>query len=346
MASTLLGALPSEVAVMGTLTGNLHLLMVPFYRPTPTRYKILIESQAFPSDRYAATSQIEFHGYDPSEALLELSPRANESYLRDEDYAAVLKQHGSSIAFILLPGVQYYTGQALDLAKWTALGHAYGCYVGWDLAHAIGNVGLELHAWQVDCAVWCSYKYLNGGPGCIAGLFVHDQHGQITPRLKGWWGHTLMTRFQMDPKAMEWSEGAAGFRLSNPSILGLTGLVGAMHVFKKVPFSRLVEKSTWLTSYLMLLIQSMFSSNLLQILTPFDPKFRGCQVSLKILHPTLQTSTIVQKLLEMGIVVDKREPNVIRVSPTPLYNSYLDCWEFVNALKTIFESGLMVEEIH
>lgn len=267
-----------------------------------------------------------------ADALVELAPRPGEHCLRTEDIARVLSEEGAAIALVLLPGVQYFTGQVLAVREVTACARRAGCVVGWDLAHAIGNVPLALHAWDVDFAVWCSYKYLNGGPGCLAGLFVHARHAwAAVPRLTGWWGNTLRTRFSMH-KHMDLAPGAPGFRQSNPSILGMTGLAGALHVFDKVPFHTLRAKSVLLTTYLLLLLTH---SSPVHILTPTDPAQRGCQVSLLVKG---KATALLHALEAYGIVVDKREPDVLRVSPTPLYNTFSECWRFVQAFREALSS--------
>src|SRR5271167_3240034 len=264
----LVGAKPAEVVVMNSLTVNLHLLMVSFYRPSTQRHKILIEGSAFPSDQYAVKSQIRFHGFDPSSSLIELTPRTGESVIREEDILALFQREGDSIALVLLGGVNYASGQAFNMAEITKAGHAHGCVVGFDLAHAAGNLPLALHDWEVDFAVWCSYKYLNGGPGCIGGSFVHQRHSQAwnLPRFAGWWGHDERTRFQMDPEFRP-MVGADGWQLSNPSILAMAALRASMDIFDEAGMDQLRTKSVALTGYLEFLLNQDASSKF-ETITP------------------------------------------------------------------------------
>jgi kynureninase len=327
----LVGALPTEVVVMNALTVNLHLMLVSFYRPTSERFKILIEADAFPSDRYAVASHLAWHGYDPQEALLTLQPRPGEAVVRQEDIEALLHREGSSIALVWLGGVNYYSGQVFDMAAITTSGHAQGCVVGFDLAHAAGNIRLELHDWNVDCAVWCSYKYLNAGPGATAGCFVHERYANRPdlPRLAGWWGHNKETRFQMPP-AFDPIPGAEGWQLSNPPILQLAALRASMTLFDGAGMSALRQKSERLTGYLAYLIQDRALPGV-TIITPDDPAQRGAQLSLQIKR---HGRALHQQLTEAHIICDWREPDVIRVAPVPLYNTFLDVFTFVNALDT------------
>jgi kynureninase len=322
----LVGATPSEVVVMNSLTVNLHLMMVSFYRPTAARHKILVEGGAFPSDQYAVKSQIRFHGFDPSSSLLELRPRPEESCLREEDLHAVIDRKGNSIALILLGGVNYVTGQALDLAAVTEAGHKKGCIVGFDLAHAAGNVPLRLHDWDADFAVWCNYKYLNGGPGCVGGCFVHQRHARAwnVPRFAGWWGHDEKTRFRMGPE-FDPMDGAEGWQLSNPPILALAPLRASLDIFSQVGMERLRAKSVSLTGYAEFLLRQKKSSRF-SILTPAEPGRRGAQLSLRVPR---EGRIICDKLAGQGIIGDWREPNIFRVAPVPLYNSYQDVFRFV-----------------
>jgi kynureninase len=323
----LVGALPSEVVVMNSLTVNLHLMMVSFYRPTPARNKIVIESSAFPSDQYAVQSQISFHGYDPKESLLEIVPRAGETTIRSEDIETLIAEKGDQIALILLGGVNYYTGQAFDCSRITETAHVQGCVVGFDMAHAAGNLQLLLHDWGVDFAVWCSYKYLNGGPGCVAGCFVHERHArnQELPRFAGWWGHDKRSRFQM-PSRFQPSAGAEGWQLSNPSILSMAALRASMEIFDEVTIARLRAKSETLTSYLEFLLAREACENF-SILTPRDPSQRGAQLSLQIRKGG---RAVCERLAQRGIICDWREPDTLRVAPVPLYNSFLDAHTFAD----------------
>lgn len=325
----LMGAHEVEVVNMNTLTVNLHLMLVSFYRPTPTRHKILVEAMSFPSDRYAVQSQIRYHGYEPQTSLIELSPRNGESTIQCDDVQDVLDQEGDSVALVLLGAINYYNGQLMDLAGITTAGHSKGCVVGFDLAHAAGNVPLELHDWGPDFAVWCSYKYLNGGPGCVAGCFVHERHAGHTdlPRFAGWWGHNKDTRFDM-PADYEPIAGAEGWQLSNPSILPLASLRAAMDIFDEAEMSRLRAKSVKLTGYLEFLLKERCSS-FVEILTPLDEAQRGCQLSLRVAG---NGRLLFDKLNERNVICDWRTPDVIRVAPVPLYNTFHDVYLFVDVL--------------
>ncbi len=330
----LVGAKPSEVVVMNTLSVNLHLMMVSFYRPTPQRHKIVIESSAFPSDQYAVKSQIAFHGFDPATSLVELSPRKDETTLRTEDIEEFIKREGDSIALIMLGGVNYYTGQVFDMERITRAGHAKACIVGFDLAHAAGNIPLKLHDWDVDFAVWCSYKYLNSGPGSLAGCFVHERHGNnfSLPRFAGWWGQDKSTRFLMGPD-FNAIPGAEGWQLSNPPILSMTAVRASMEIFDEVGMERVREKSLKLTGYLEYLIDQNLSGRV-RCITPRDANQRGCQLSLVV---TGRGKSIHKALTERGVICDWREPDVIRVAPVPLYNSFVDVHSFVTILKEILQ---------
>lgn len=329
----LVGAQPLEVVIMNSLTVNLHLMMVSFYRPIATRHKIVVESGAFPSDQYAVKSQIRFHGFDPATSQIELTPRPGESCLRDEDIQSLIEREGDSIALILLGGVNYATGQAFDMASVTRWGHAQGCMVGFDLAHAAGNLLLKLHEWDPDFAVWCSYKYLNGGPGCIGGCFVHERHADSRnlPRLAGWWGHDEKSRFEMGPNFQPMS-GADGWQLSNPSILSLTALRASMDIFHEVGIERLRAKSVSLTSYLEFLLNQNDSKKF-SIITPQEIERRGAQLSIRIPE---QGRVLCDGLAREGIFGDWREPDTFRVAPVPLYNSYQDVFRFAQRFVAAF----------
>jgi len=331
--AALAGALPSEVVVMNSLTANLHLMMASFYCPTADRYKILIESGAFPSDQYAVKSQIAFQGFNPEESLLECRPRDSESYLRDEDIASIIEREGSSIAVILLGAVNYASGQLFNLPEITSLGHRMGCVVGFDLAHAIGNVPLHLHDWGPDFAVWCSYKYLNGGPGCVGGCFVHERHARAfeLPRFAGWWGHDEPTRFRMGPDFQPMA-GAEGWQLSNPPILALAPLRASMEIFAEAGIERLRAKSLTLTGYMEFLLQQTHSPAF-SILTPADPNRRGAQLSIRIAH---DGRSLCDRLAAEGVIGDWREPDTFRVAAVPLYNSYRDVYRFVQRFASRF----------
>ena len=328
----LVGAQPAEVVAMNSLTVNLHLMMVSFYLPTSDRPAILIEKNAFPSDRYAVESQIRFHGFDPASALIELEADEPNGTISLAGIERVLDQRGSRIALVLLPGVQYLTGQAFDLNQVTGLARDKGCVVGWDLAHAVGNVPLNLHDSGADFAVWCSYKYLHSGPGAVAGCFVHARPSHaVLPRFAGWWGNDQATRFRMGP-AFNPTPGADGWQLSNPPILALAPLRVSLEIFHRAGSARLREKSVALTGYLASLREKELS-HIVHIATPAESARRGCQLSLRVKGPRDAGRRLFDHLTANGIVVDWREPDVIRAAPTPLYNSYLDCLRFVQAVR-------------
>jgi len=320
----LVGAKPLEVVVMNSLTVNLHLMMVSFYRPTKSRHKIVIERGAFPSDQYAVQSQIRFHGFDPATSLIELTPLPGESCLREEEIEASIERE-EDIALIMLGGVNYATGQAFDTARITRAGHKQGCIVGFDLAHAAGNVPLKLHEWGPDFAVWCSYKYLNGGPGCVAGCFVHERHTRAwdLPRFAGWWGHDEESRFEMGPNFQP-MPGADGWQLSNPPIVSLAVLRASMDVFGEAGVSRLRAKSETLTGYLEFLLDQKSSAKF-SIITPREKARRGAQLSIRMAR---NGKLFCESLAGEGIIGDWREPDTFRVAPVPLYNSYGDVFRF------------------
>ena len=321
----LVGAKPLEVVVMNSLTVNLHLMMISFYRPTPGRNKIVIERGAFPSDQYAVKSQIRFHGFDPETALIELSPRPGESCIREGEIESLIEREGAQIALVLLGGVNYSTGQAFNMARITRAGQDRGCVVGFDLAHACGNLPLKLHEWAPDFAVWCSYKYLNGGPGCVAGCFVHERHAREweVPRFAGWWGHDEKTRFEMGPD-FQAMVGAEGWQLSNPSIVSLAVLRASMEIFHEAGMERLRKKSKSLTGYLEFLLDRN-ASNDFAIVTPREKERRGAQLSIRIPR---NGRALCEQLTQQGIFGDWREPDTFRVAHVPLYNSYLDVFQF------------------
>ncbi|MGA7400558.1 MAG: kynureninase [Candidatus Sulfotelmatobacter sp.] len=328
--AALVGAKPIEVVVMNSLTVNLHLMMTSFYRPTRGRHKILVERGAFPSDQYAVKSQIQFHGFDPATALIELTPPPGESCLRDEQIEAVIERSGDEIALILMGGVNYATGQAFDMAGITRAGHARGCVVGFDLAHAAGNLLLTLHDCGSDFAVWCSYKYLNGGPGCVAGCFVHERHASSwdMPRFAGWWGHDEGSRFQMGPNFQAMT-GAEGWQLSNPSIMSLAVLRASMDIFHEAGMERLRAKSISLTSYLEFLLSQVKSASF-SVITPSEKERRGAQLSIRIRQ---NGRALCEQMASEGIVGDWREPDTFRVAPVPLYNSYQDVFQFAERFR-------------
>ncbi len=321
----LVGAKAGEVVVMNSLTVNLHLMMTTFYRPTSQRYKILMEANAFPSDRYAVGSQLRLHGHDAETSLIELAPRAGETYVRIEDIEERIAAEGESIALILFGGVNYYNGQAFDFARITRAGHAAGCVVGFDMAHAAGNLHLRLNEWNADFAIWCSYKYLNAGPGAIAGCYVNERHAKNTalPRFAGWWGHDKESRFRMGPD-FQAIPSAEGWQLSNPSILSLAALRASMEIFDEAGIERLRAKSERLTGYLEFLLKQD-SSKRFEIITPSDPGQRGAQLSLRIPN---DGKRVCDRLAKAGVICDWREPDIMRVAPVPLYNSFMDSYIF------------------
>ncbi|MCE7733717.1 MAG: kynureninase [Candidatus Heimdallarchaeota archaeon] len=326
----IVGAKPEEIAVMNTLTVNLHLMMVSFYKPTKDRYKIIIEGSAFPSDQYAVKSQIKFHGYNPKDALIELHIDKEEGIIPHEKIETIIREQGDSVALIMLGGVNYYTGQVFDMKRITELGHDQGCIVGFDLAHAAGNVLLELHNWNVDFAVWCNYKYLNSGPGAIAGCFVHERHGNNPdiPRFAGWWGHDKETRFLMDDTFVPIA-GAEGWQISNTPLFSMAPIKSSTSIFNEAGMKSLVIKSEKLTNYLQFLIERIASDNIW--ITPKNSDDRGCQISV---HVREGGKDLYQKLTEKGVICDWREPDVIRIAPIPLYNSFADVYHFYEILKT------------
>jgi kynureninase len=324
----IVGAKPEEVVVMNSLTANLHFLMVSFYRPTSKRYKILFDYSPFPSDRYAIESQIRFHGFDPQEGMIELTPDAGSETVSLTHIQNILERHGDEIALILIGGVNYYTGQAYDIKSITAMGHAKGCVVGFDLAHAAGNLLLNLHDDGPDFAAWCSYKYLNSGPGSLSGCFIHERHHQADlPRFAGWWGNDKKTRFLMKDEFVPIPT-AEGWQLSNPPILSMAAIKASLDLFEEAGIARLRKKSENLTAYLEYLI-SQNGSNAIKIITPTDPDQRGCQLSLQMKNPDKR---LHEYLTLKGIISDWREPDVIRVAPTPLYNTFEDVWRFNQVL--------------
>ncbi len=327
----LVGAEPLEVVAMNTLSVNLHLMMVSFFRPRGPRRRVVIERGAFPSDRHAVVSQLLFHGLDPQRDLIELAPRAGENSLREEDIEELLQRDGEHIALVLLPGVQYYTGQFLDIARLTRAAQAQGCRVGVDLAHAVGNLPLKLHEWGPDFAVWCHYKYCNAGPGAVGGCFVHNRHAHNfeLPRFSGWWGHDRATRFKMGPEFVP-QPGAEGWQLSNPPILALAPLIASMELFDEAGIDALREQSLQLTGELERLIDERLGEHI-EIITPREPSRRGCQLSLRLRGSGGRP--LFDRISAAGVVCDWREPGVIRVAPAPLYNTMDEVREFVDLIQ-------------
>lgn len=336
----LVGALPSEVVNMNSLTVNLHLMMVSFYRPQGERRKLLIEKGAFPSDRHAVESQVLFHGLDPATDLLEIAPRDGEYTVRDDDLLRIIDEQGEQIALILLPGVQYYTGQVFEMAAITEAAHKKGCLAAFDLAHAAGNIPCQLHDWGVDFAAWCSYKYLNSGPGSVAGCFVHERHAsdRELPRFAGWWGHDQESRFEMGPEFKPMT-GAEGWQLSNPPILALAPVLASLEIFHEAGMGRLREKSLSLTALMARLLHERLGSRL-EILTPDDPRQRGCQLSIRLTGKRNDRESrreVFDALAAKDVICDWREPDVIRAAPVPLYNSHEDVWLFVERLEACLQ---------
>ncbi|HEY0698561.1 MAG TPA: kynureninase [Micromonospora sp.] len=336
----LVGALPAEVVVMNTLTVNLHLLMVSFYRPTGRRTRIVIEDSAFPSDSYVVRSQARFHGLDPDSTVVRLRPRPGEEHLRTADVCRFLAEEGDTVALVLLGGINYLTGELMDMLAITEAGHAAGALVGWDLAHAAGNVPLRLHDWGADFAAWCNYKYLNSGPGAIAGAFVHARHlaDRDIQRFEGWWGNDPATRFEMTPICRP-PDRADAWQLSTPPLFSLSPVRTSLEIFDKVGIGVLRERSLRLTGYLERLLDEVTRVRPVTVVTPRDPARRGCQLSLRVLDGDADQ---LAKLLrhEHGVITDARRPDIVRAAPAPLYSTYHDCWRLADALlRTLPESG-------
>jgi kynureninase len=337
--SQIVGCLPEEVIVMNQLTVNLHLLMVSFYRPTKERYKIICEEKAFPSDQYALESQVRYHGFDPPEAIIEIKPGKGEHVLRTEDIVSAIEANKDSVALVLFGGLNYYTGQFFDLLTITAEAHRVGAYAGFDLAHAAGNVSLKLHEWNVDFACWCSYKYLNSGPGSVAGAFIHKRlHStRDLPRFAGWWGHTKEKRFLME-KGFDPIPTAEGWQLSNAPVLSMAAHKASLDIFDEAGMDHLIKKSRLLSGYLHFILDEINSwqkEMLIEVITPDNEEERGCQVSMLMLKKGRE---IFDELNRQGVIVDWREPNVIRVAPVPLYNTFEDIWKFGDIIKSILNS--------
>lgn len=323
--SKIMGCGEDEVTVSNALTVNLHFLMLSFYRPTARRYKVMMEAGAFPSDQYCVETQVKHHGFNPADAIVEIAPRAGEKTLRTEDILQAISDHADSLALVMFGGINYYTGQLFDLAAITEAAHKTGALAGFDLAHVAGNVPMELHDWDVDFAAWCSYKYLNGGPGAAAGLFVHERWGQNIghQRLGGWWGNDEKTRFQME-KGFVPQPGAGGWNISTAQVFNMVGLKAALEIIDEAGIHRMREKSIRLTGYLEFLLYQLKGIRF-EIITPSDPAQRGAQLSL--FFPE-RAKELHQRMIDQGIVVDYREPGVVRVAPAPLYNSFEDVYRF------------------
>ncbi|MFZ9388569.1 MAG: kynureninase [Chitinophagaceae bacterium] len=334
--SRIIGCHETEVVVMNQLTVNLHLLLVTFYRPTSKRYKILCEAKAFPSDQYALESQVRYHGYDPAEAIIEVSPRSGEQLLRHEDILAAIAEHGESLATVLMGGVNYYSGQLFDMESITRAAHAAGAMAGFDLAHAAGNVELRLHDWDVDFACWCSYKYLNSGPGGVAGVYIHERHAtnKSLPRFAGWWGYRKDTRFNME-KGFDAIPTAEGWQLSNAPVLSMAAHKAALDIFEEAGQERLHAKRKKLSGFLYYILEecnTKAGEQMIEIITPSDPAKRGCQLSMQLREKGRE---VFAELSRQGVIADWREPNVIRAAPVPLYNSYEDVYRFGEIISSI-----------
>jgi len=337
--SRIVGCLPEEAIAMNQLTVNLHLLMVSFYRPSTERYKIICEEKAFPSDQYAIESQVRFHGFNPGEAIVEVKPRTGEQNLRTEDILSTIEEHKKSVALVLFGGLNYYTGQLFNLKAITRAAHSAGAYAGFDLAHAAGNVALKLHDWNADFACWCSYKYLNSGPGSVAGAYIHQRHisNRSLPRLAGWWGHTKEKRFMME-KGFDPIPTAEGWQISNAPILSMAAHKASLDIFDEAGMDQLILKAKFLSGYLHFILAEINGGQkekLIEVITPQNEEERGCQVSMLMLKKGRE---IFDELNRQGVIVDWREPNVIRVAPVPLYNTFEDVWKFGNIIESILNS--------
>ena len=336
----IVGAQESEVVCMSSLTTNIHLLFVSFYRPTKTRYKIISEAKMFPSDRYLLETQAQFHGFDPDNAIIEVAPREGERLIRHEDILAAIAANAEDLAMVFFGGVNYFTGQLFDMPGLTTAAHEVGAIAGFDLAHAAGNVPLSLHDWSVDFAAWCSYKYLNSGPGNVGGIFVHERHGRSfdLPRFGGWWGHDKSTRFQMK-SGFKPMEGAEGWQLSNAPVLGMSAMKASIDIFADVGMQALREKSEKLTGYLEFTIDQLaaeFPDAEISMITPRDPARRGSQISIDIAG---RERKLFDKMIAAGVIADFREPCIIRMAPVPLYNSFEDVFTFGEVMRKLLEEN-------
>ena len=330
----LVGAEVGETVCMNTLTANLHFLMATFYRPTAERFRIVIEDAAFPSDSYAVASQAVHHGLDPARTVVRLRPREGEHVLRTEDVVELLEREGGTVALVLLGAVNYLTGELMDIPAITDATHAAGAVSGWDLAHAAGNVHLAVHDWDVDWAAWCSYKYLNGGPGAVAGAFVHERHARDVslPRLSGWWGNDLSERFRMEPDFVPRPD-VESWQVSNPPVLSLAPVRVSLELFDRIGMSKLRERSLRLTGYLEALLDGAAPEIVAEVITPRDPSARGCQLSLRV--PSGAKALAERLGDEEGVICDEREPNVVRLAPVPLYSTFHDVWRAVEGLRRL-----------
>ena len=339
LVSKIVGALPEEVVVMNQLTVNLHLLMVSFYRPTKERYKIICEAKAFPSDQYAIETQVNFHGFS-RDAIIEIAPREGEHTIRTEDILSVIDAHKDSVALVLFGGVNYYSGQVLDMRAITEAAHKAGALCGFDLAHAAGNVELKLHDWNADFACWCSYKYMNSGPGGVSGVFIHQKHlsNKDLPRFAGWWGHKKETRFLMQP-GFDPIPTAEGWQLSNAPVLSMAAHKASIDIFDEAGMPALVKKGKQLSGYLQFILNEINAESeqkVVEVITPAEEAARGCQVSLLML---VRGKEVFRTLMDRGVIADWREPNVIRVAPVPLYNRFEDVWQFGQIIKEVLATA-------
>lgn len=334
--SKIVGCKEDEVTVMNSLTVNLHLLMLSFYRPAPEKFKIIMEAGAFPSDQYAVETLLNHYGYDPSSSIIEIAPKNGEKLLHTEDIIATIEEHDENVAMVMLGGINYYTGQVFDIKKITHAAHKVNAIAGFDLAHAVGNVPLQLHDWDVDFAVWCSYKYLNAGPGAAGGAYIHERFANdtATPRLGGWWGNDEKTRFKME-KGFVPKTNASGWNISTAQVFNMVSLKASLTLFDEAGMERLRAKSVQLTAYLEYLLQQLRGLSF-EIITPSEPEWRGAQLSLYFKE---RGKEIHDKMIENGIIVDYREPGVIRVAPAPMYCSFEDVYRFYEILKTNFTKG-------
>ncbi|MGZ5191977.1 MAG: kynureninase, partial [Flavisolibacter sp.] len=337
--SKIVGALPEEVVVMNQLTINLHLLLTTFYRPTKERYRIICEAKAFPSDQYAFESQVRLHGFNPEDAIIEVSPREGKQQISHEDIIDTIERYGNETAVVIFGGVNYYNGQVFDMKVITEAAHKVGAYAGFDLAHAVGNISLELHDWNADFACWCSYKYLNSGPGGVAGVFIHQRHAGNTslPRLAGWWGNEKDSRFQMK-QGFQPIATAEGWQVSNAPVLSMAAHKASLDIFEEAGMDELIKKSKLLTGYLFYIIEEINRETKefeIDIITPANENEHGCQVSMLVQK---QGKQLFESLLKNNIVADWREPNVIRVAPVPLYNRFEDVWHFGNTISKLFKT--------
>jgi kynureninase len=338
--SKIIGCKPEEVVAMNSLTVNLHLLLVSFYRPTKQRFRIICEYKAFPSDQYAFESQVKFHGFDPADAIIEVKPGDGEHLIRHEDIISTIEKYGDSTAVVLLSGLNYYTGQVFDMPSIIQSAHKAGAYCGFDLAHAAGNIELRSHEWNMDFACWCTYKYLNAGPGSVGGIYIHEKHASNTelPRFAGWWGYDKQTRFKME-KGFAPMPTAEGWQLSNAPVLSMAAHKAALDIFDEAGMDALLAKSKELVSYLIYILDEV-NKNLpekrIEVITPLNEKERGCQISMVIRKNGKQA---YDYLMKNGVSAGWREPEVLRVAPVPLYNTFEEVWQFGQMLEKILKSS-------